>query len=161
MSAAPGELFHVLFLCTGNSARSILAEATLNHLAAAEGRVRAWSAGSFPKGQPNSLALQLLTVEGIDTTRLRSKNWDEFSAPGAPPIRLVITVCDQAAGEQCPYYPGMLLKAHWGLPDPHSPEEFRAVYTVLRRRLQRLLKLPLKTLDRTALMKYLEQIGRD
>ena len=151
--------FNVLFLCTGNSARSILAEATLNHLAGPGGRLRAYSAGSFPKGEPNPLALALLKDEGISTAGARSKSWDEFSAPGAPPIHLVVTVCDQAAGEQCPYYPGRPLKAHWGVPDPHTPQEFKEAYATLRRRVERLAKLPLQLLDRAELQSQVNDIG--
>jgi arsenate reductase len=151
--------FNVLFLCTGNSARSILAEATLNYLAGPGGRLRAYSAGSFPKGEPNPLALALLKDEGISTAGARSKSWDEFSAPGAPPIHLVVTVCDQAAGEQCPYYPGKPLKAHWGVPDPHTPQEFKEAYATLRRRVERLAKLPLQSLDRAELQSQVNDIG--
>ncbi len=157
MSARP---FNVLFLCTGNSARSILAEFTLNHLAGYDGRCHAYSAGSFPKGQPNPLALALLEREGMDSAGARSKSWDEFFAPGAPPIDLVVTVCDQAAGEQCPYYPGQPLKAHWGVPDPHTAEDFHAAYLSFRHRIERLLQLPLHSLERTALQAQLSQIGR-
>ena len=151
--------FNVLFLCTGNSARSILAEATLNHLAGPGGRLRAYSAGSFPKGEPNPLALALLKDEGISTAGARSKSWDEFSAPGAPPIHLVVTVCDQAAGEQCPYYPGRPLKAHWGVPDPHTSQEFEKAYATLRRRVERLAGLPLQSLDRAELQSQVNDIG--
>ncbi len=152
--------FNVLFLCTGNSARSILAEATLNHLARSDGRFHAYSAGSFPKGTPNPLALALLGAEGISAEGARSKSWDEFSAPGAPPIHLVVTVCDQAAGEQCPYYPGKPLKAHWGVPDPHTAEDFQTAYKVLRRRVELLRSLPVESLDRTELQTRLTDIGR-
>ena len=157
MSTAP---FNVLFLCTGNSARSILAEATLNHLARSGGRFHAYSAGSFPKGEPNPLALALLRDEGISTEGARSKSWDEFSAPGAPPIHLVVTVCDQAAGEQCPYYPGKPLKVHWGVPDPHTAPEFEQAYRTLRRRVERLMELPLHALDRAEMQARLGEIGR-
>lgn len=157
MSTAP---FNVLFLCTGNSARSILAEATLNHLARRGGRINAYSAGSFPKGEPNPLALALLQAEGISTEGARSKSWDEFSAPGAPPIHLVVTVCDQAAGEQCPYYPGKPLKAHWGVPDPHTAPEFEEAYRTLRRKVEHLMALPLQFLNRTEMQARLGEIGR-
>jgi arsenate reductase len=150
--------FHVLFLCTGNSARSILAECTLNHLS--NGRFKAYSAGSHPKGSPNPLALELLQREGIATGGARSKSWDEFMAPGAPRIDAVITVCDAAAGEQCPLYPGQPLKAHWGVPDPHTAEDFHSAYTALRRRIERLLALPPGSLDRAALAARLRDIGR-
>ena len=151
--------FNVLFLCTGNSARSILAEATLNHLAGPSGRLYAYSAGSFPKGKPNPLALALLNDEGISTTGARSKGWDEFSAPDAPPIHLVVTVCDQAAREECPYYPGKPLKAHWGVPDPHTPLEFQHAYETLRRRVERLAELPLQSLDRAEQQAQVNDIG--
>lgn len=143
--------FNVLFLCTGNSARSILAEATLNHLAGPTGRFRAYSAGSHPKGEPNPLALAVLAEEGISAAGVRSKSWDEFSRPGAPPIHLVITVCDQAAGEVCPWYPGSPLKVHWGVPDPHTPEDFRNAYKTLRYCLERLTDVPVELLERGAL----------
>jgi len=151
--------FNVLSLCTGNSARSILAEAVLNHLVGPGGRLRAYSAGSFPKGEPNPLALALFKAEGISSEGARSKSWDEFSAPAAPPIHLVITVCDQAAGEQCPYYPGKPLKAHWGVPDPHTPHEFQQAHKTLRRRVERLAELPLQTLDQAELEMQINEIG--
>jgi arsenate reductase len=151
--------FHVLFLCTGNSARSILAEATLNHLAAPGGRFHAYSAGSFPKGAPNLLALALLKEEGISTAGASSKSWDVFSAPGAPPIHLAVTVCDQAAGEQCPLYPGHPLKAHWGVPDPHTADDFRQAYTVLRRRVEKLLETPVDSLSTAELQQRVREIG--
>lgn len=152
------ETFNVLFLCTGNSARSILAEATLNHLAG--GDFTGYSAGSYPKGSPNPLALELLRREGISTEGARSKSWDEFLAPGAPRIDLVVTVCDAAAGEQCPLYPGQPLKTHWGVPDPHSAEDFRQAYETLRGRIERFVRLPLRTLDRAALRERVDEIGR-
>jgi len=156
MTATP---FNVLFLCTGNSARSILAEATLNHLSELDGRFRAYSAGSFPKGEPNPLALALLKRVGISTEGARSKSWDEFSAPGAPPIHLVITVCDQAAGEQCPYYPGKPLKAHWGVPDPHTAEDFESAYKALRYKVERLRELPIESIERSEMQDRLTDIG--
>jgi protein-tyrosine-phosphatase len=155
MSTAP---FNVLFLCTGNSARSILAEATLNHLS--DGRFAAYSAGSFPKGQPNPLALELLAREGISTAGARSKSWDEFMAPGAPRIDLVVTVCDAAAGEQCPLYPGQPLKTHWGVPDPHTAEDFRQAYVALRSRVERFINLPVRALDRGELQRQVNAIGQ-
>jgi arsenate reductase len=157
MSASP---FNVLFLCTGNSARSIMAEATLNHLAAPTGRFQAYSAGSYPKGEPNPLALALMAAEGIPTAGVRSKSWDEFLTDGAPPIHLVVTVCDAAAGEQCPLYPGKPLKVHWGVPDPHTADEFEQAYRALRRRIERFLKLPIDTLDRAELQRRATEIGR-
>ncbi len=152
MSPTPFNIpFNILFLCTGNSARSILAEATLTHLG--QGRFRGYSAGSYPKGQPNPLALALLQREGISTDGARSKSWDEFSAPGAPQLGAVITVCDQAAGEQCPLYPGHPLKAHWGVPDPHTEAEFEQAYRALRGRIERLLALPAATFGDPAVLK--------
>jgi arsenate reductase len=152
------ESFNVLFLCTGNSARSILAEATLNHLGGAG--FKAYSAGSYPKGSPNPLALELLQQEGISTAGVRSKSWDEFMAPGAPRIDLVVTVCDAAAGEQCPLYPGKPLKTHWGVPDPHTAEDFKQAYQTLRGRVEQFLKLPVRALDKAELQKQVNAIGQ-
>ena len=152
-------IFNVLFICTGNSARSVLAEATLNHLAGNAGRFHAYSAGSTPKGTLNPLALTLLAQEGIPTEGARSKSWDEFAIAGAPLMHLVVTVCDQAAGEACPFYPGTPLKAHWGVPDPHTPVEFRSAYQILRRRVEALLALPVNELERPALEKQIHAIG--
>lgn len=150
---------NVLFLCTHNSARSILAEALLNHLGA--GRFRAYSAGSQPKAdqQPHPLALAVLQQAGIATAGLRSKNWDEFAAAGAPAMDLVITVCDNAAGEACPYWPGHPATAHWGYPDPSAvpgddaarQEAFRQTLHAIHRRLELLVSLPLAGVDRLAL----------
>lgn len=151
--------FNVLFLCTGNSARSIMAEATLNHLARSSGRFAAYSAGSFPKGEPNPLALALMTKEGISTAGARSKSWDEFMAEGAPPIHLVVTVCDAAAGEACPLYPGKPLKAHWGVPDPHTEVEFEQAYRALRSRIEAFIALPVETMERSALQTAFSSIG--
>jgi arsenate reductase (thioredoxin) len=138
---------NVLFLCTHNSARSILAEATLNHIG--QGRFKAFSAGSSPREnqQPNPLGLQVLREAGIPTQGLRSKSWDEFAAPGAPEMDLIITVCDDAAGEQCPFWPGHPATAHWGYPDPSALkgtdaqrlEAFRSTFLAIRRRLELLL----------------------
>lgn len=156
---------NVLFLCTGNSARSILAEAYLN--ARAEGRFRAYSAGSHPNGTVNPFALELLTKNRIDTSRLRSKSWDEFAATGAPPLSFVFTVCDNAAGEACPYWPGQPITAHWGVPDPAaiqgSDEDkrraFLVAFTVLSNRINLMLALPMEKLDRHALTGKLRDIG--
>ncbi|MBX6420612.1 MAG: arsenate reductase ArsC [Nevskia sp.] len=160
--------YHVLFLCTGNSARSILAEAILNHLANRNGRFRAYSAGSHPKGAVHPLALELLTQHGIPTTGLRSKHWDEFAAPDAPPLDFVFTVCDQAAGEPCPYWPGQPLTAHWGVPDPAAAEgsaedkrkAFLDAFITLRRRIELFTSLPFESLDKLTLQQRLRDIGR-
>ncbi|WP_332804485.1 arsenate reductase ArsC [Sphingomonas sp. RT2P30] len=139
---------NILLLCTGNSARSILGEAIINRLG--EGRFRAFSAGSFPKGAVHPGALRLLARHGYPTDGLRSKSWDEFAAPGAPPIDLVITVCDNAAGEVCPIWPGHPVKVHWGLADPAAVEgddaaidtAFEAAHAALSRRVAKLVALP-------------------
>ena len=160
------EPFNVLFLCTGNSARSILAEATLNHLSG--GGFKAYSAGSYPKGSPNPLALDLLAREGVSTDGVHSKSWDVFMADGAPRIDLVVTVCDAAAGEQCPLYPGKPLKTHWGVPDPAAVEgdrieqlrAFQDAFIVLRRRIELFSSLPLESLGGMALQKQINEIGQ-
>ena len=157
---------NVLFLCTGNSARSILAEAYLN--VAGKGRVIAYSAGSHPKGKVNPLALELLTKNRLDTARLRSKSWDEFARPGAPRMDYVFTVCDQAAGEACPVWPGQPVTAHWGIDDPArvegSDEKERQAFFVafreLSTRINLFVSLPLEKLDRLALKKKLDEIGK-
>src|SRR6266516_8197360 len=150
MSARP---FKVLFLCTGNSARSIMAEAILNKLGA--GKFRAYSAGSQPKGRVNPHTVQLLASLGYDTSGFRSKSWSEFAKPGAPALDFVFTVCDNAANEVCPLWPGQPMTAHWGTPDPAAvqgtPEEiehaFSQAFTMLDRRISLFLCLPLATLD--------------
>ena len=154
----------VLFLCTGNSARSILAEATLNRLG--RGRYQAFSAGSHPTGAVNPAAIALLRQLGIPTEGLRSKSWDEFAAPGAPAIDIVITVCDSAASETCPVWPGRPLSAHWGVPDPahvagddERAQAFRAVQRVLAHRIDLLLQLPLSEVDKNAFASRLRAIG--
>lgn len=155
----------MLFICTGNSARSIMAEAILNE--AGQGRFSAFSAGSHPTGQVNPLALQVLSNAGISTEGLRSKGWEEFAGPTAPSIEFVITVCDNAAGELCPIWPGHPTTAHWGLVDPASPtrndrqglEAFREAFAVLERRIQRFMALPIASLDREELSKQLCAIG--
>jgi arsenate reductase len=160
------KLVNILILCTGNSARSILAEAIINHDGA--GRFRAYSAGSHPKGQPNPLSLALLRDRGIDTQGLRAKSWDEFAAPGAPKMDIVITVCDAAAGETCPYWPGTPVVAHWGIPDPAadqgSPEKNRAAFELafqrLSARVAALLTLPVETMPAAVLKAHLAEIGR-
>jgi arsenate reductase (thioredoxin) len=138
---------NILILCTGNSARSLLGEALINHLGA--GRLRGYSAGSQPKGQPHPLALDTLREAGIDTAGLSSKSWDAYTGPQAPPLDLVITVCDSAARESCPYFLGPAVKAHWSLPDPPAAGDeaaqrarFRAVLAALRERILALLALP-------------------
>lgn len=155
---------NVLFLCTGNSARSILAEALLN--ARAHGRLRAYSAGSHPRGQVNPLALEVLRTCEIDAAGLRSKSWDEFAAEGAPHMDVVITVCDQAAAESCPLWPGAPVKMHWGLPDPAAVQgshgerlaAFARTFTSLERRIDRLLGLPLELLSPEELQDQLRAI---
>jgi arsenate reductase (thioredoxin) len=158
--------YNVLFLCTGNSARSIMAEAILNHRG--EGKFTAYSAGSHPKGQPRPEALQQIESSGLPTARLRSKSWDEFAEPGAPKLDFVFTVCDNAAKEQCPYWPGQPMTAHWGVSDPAAVEgtsaeiarAFRDAFTVLDRRIGLFLSLPLATLEDMAIKRELDQIGR-
>ena len=156
----------VLFLCTANSSRSILAEAYLNY--SARGRFAAYSAGSHPAGQVNPLALELLAGRGIDTRGLRSKSWDEFARPGAPAIDFVFTVCDGVAGELCPIWPGRPLAAHWGVPDPaavrgsdvEKRQAFEQAFHALARRVDRFVALPFDTLDPAALKVRLDDIGR-
>jgi len=159
-------IYHVLFLCTGNSARSILAEAILARLGA--GRFRAHSAGSHPKGEVHPMALEVLRENGHDTAALRSKPWDELAGPGAAPLDFVFTVCDAAAGEACPVWPGHPTTAHWGLEDPAAftgPEDeqrsiFRRVYRELERRIDLFTRLPIDALDREGLQSRLNEIGR-
>lgn len=158
-------LYNVLFLCTGNSARSIIAEAILNKLGA--GRFHAYSAGSRPKGQVNPHALQLLRSLDYDTTGFRSKSWSEFAKPGAPALDFVFTVCDNAAAESCPVWPGQPMTAHWGIPDPAavvgSEEEITRAFTDafldLQRRISIFVNLPLEKLDRLSLQTRLDAIG--
>jgi protein-tyrosine-phosphatase len=159
---------NVLFLCTHNSARSILAEAVLNDLGA--GRFRAFSAGSSPRENqaPNPLALQVLANAGIDTSGLRSKSWDEFGRAHAPPMDLVITVCDNAAGEVCPYWPGHPATAHWGYPDPSEVtgsdaqrlEAFHQTLLAIRRRLELLVNLPAASLEKMVLESTARSLSR-
>jgi arsenate reductase (thioredoxin) len=160
------EHYNVLFLCTGNSARSIMAEAILNHRG--RGRFAAYSAGSHPTGRPRPEALQQIESGGISTAGLRSKSWDEFAVSGAPKLDFVFTVCDNAAREQCPYWPGQPMTAHWGIADPAAakgtPEEiaraFRDAFTVLDRRIGLFLSLPLATLEDMTIKREIDQIGR-
>ncbi len=158
--------FNVLFLCTGNSARSILAEAYLK--AAGGGRFKAFSAGSHPAGGVNPYALELLAKNRLDISGLRSKSWDEFAAPGAPVMDFVFTVCDQAAGESCPMWPGQPITAHWGVDDParvegtdaHKRKAFMRAFTELSTRINLFINLPLDKLDRLALKNKLDEIGK-
>ncbi|CAN7321441.1 arsenate reductase ArsC [Pseudoxanthomonas sp. LjRoot143] len=157
--------YHVLFLCTGNSARSIMAEAILNVLG--HGRFKAYSAGSHPSGQVLPMARELAEAIGFDASQVRSKSWDEFAVDGAPEMDIVITVCDNAAGEACPVWLGHPALAHWGVPDPVTAtgdeEDRRRAYTAafatLRRRIELLLSLPLHSLDRMAAQAKLREIG--
>jgi len=157
--------FNVLFLCTGNSARSIMGEAILNRIGA--GKFKAWSAGSAPKGAVHPQALALLRRLGYDTAGLRSKGWEEFSAPDAPKLDFVFTVCDNAANEVCPVWPGQPMTAHWGIPDPAAVEgpddkvaaAFRDAHAALRRRIELFTCLPMTSLDRMSLQHRLNEIG--
>jgi len=158
------EPYNVLFLCTGNSARSILAEAILN--AQGGGRFRAFSAGSFPKGEVHPAALDLLRELGHDTAGMRSKSWDEFASPDAPRLDFIITVCDNAAGEVCPIWPGKPVTAHWGIEDPAAVEggvqreAFWTAYQQLKRRIDLFLALPLESIGELALANRLRDIGK-
>ena len=158
--------YNVLFLCTGNSARSILAESLLNHHG--RGKFRAYSAGSFPKGHVNPLALELLRQLDLPAEGLRSKSWDEFAQPGAPQLDFIITVCDNAAGEVCPIWPGHPVTAHWGLPDPADVEgtqaekllAFRETVRALENRIRPFVELPIASLDRRKVQEDMREIGR-
>jgi protein-tyrosine-phosphatase len=162
----PNRTFNVLFLCTGNSARSILSEALLNKRG--QGQFRAFSAGSHPAGRINPFALELLQRMGYATDRLRSKSWDEFAAPGAPELDFVFTVCDNAAGEVCPMWPGQPITAHWGVPDPAAVEgtdeqkrkAFDEAFRILERRISLFLSLPIRSLEQLVLQERLSEIGR-
>ena len=159
-------VYNVLFLCTGNSARSILAEAILNNRG--KGRFKAFSAGSHPKGAVHPLALALLERKGLPTEGLRSKAWDEFAQPTAPTLDFIFTVCDNAAGEVCPVWPGHPMTAHWGQPDPAAVEgteldrtnAFREAFSMLERRIEMFTSLPLASLDQLALGKKVREIGK-
>ena len=159
--------FNVLFLCTGNSARSILAEAILNRVGA--GKFKAYSAGSQPKGEVHPFALQLLEDLNYDTSFARSKSWEEFAVPGAPEMNFVFTVCDNAANESCPIWPGQPMTAHWGIPDPAAVEgteaekhlAFAEAYRMLNNRISTFVSLPVNMVDKLALQKRLDEIGRN
>jgi protein-tyrosine-phosphatase len=158
------KVYNVLFLCTGNSARSILAEAILNK--DGEGHFNAFSAGSHPKGEVHPAALNLLRELGYPTAGFRSKSWDEFAAEGAPPLDFIVTVCDNAAGEVCPVWPGKPITAHWGINDPAAvegpgqPAAFFDAYRALRRRIGMFLALPLDSIDAMTLASKLREIGK-
>ena len=159
-------VYNTLILCTGNSARSILAEAILNRLG--NGRFQAFSAGSHPKGEVHPMALELLRRKGYETGGFRSKDWDEFSGPDSPDLDFVFTVCDNAAGEMCPAWTGHPMKAHWGISDPAAVEgneaacleAFRQAYAALEARIQRFVDLPIDSLDKGTLQNSLQDIGR-
>jgi arsenate reductase (thioredoxin) len=159
------ERYNVLFLCTGNSARSIMAEAILNNVGAA--KFRAYSAGSHPKGRVHPETLRLLQTLGYDTSVFRSKSWSEFADPGAPRLDFVFTVCDNAAGEACPFWPGQPMTAHWGIPDPAQAKgteaeialAFKDAYRMLNQRIGIFTSLPIKSLDRLTLQNKLREIG--
>lgn len=159
------KVFNVLFICTGNSARSILAESILNNLG--QGRFKAFSAGSHPAGQVNPYAIGLLERNRLNTTNLRSKNWDEFTQADAPQLDFIFTVCDKAAGEVCPFWPGQPMSAHWGVEDPAAVDgsedekrkAFTNVFRVLNRRISLFMSLPLEKLDALTLKREMDQIG--
>ena len=163
----PDKTFNVLFLCTGNSARSVMAEAILNKTG--KGKFRAYSAGSRPTGKINPLTIKLLEGLGYDTSGFRSKSWNEFAAPGAPGIDFIFTVCDDAAGEACPIWSGKPITAHWGVPDPAAAtggeveraRAFRDAYGLLQKRIELFAALPLGSLDELALKNRLREIGND
>jgi arsenate reductase len=160
------KVYQLLFICTGNSARSILAEGLMNHLGA--GQFKAWSAGSHPNGTVNPLALQTLATWHIPTDGFRSKSWDEFALPGAPTLDFAFTVCDNAAGEVCPVWPGQPMTAHWGVPDPAAVEgsdsqkakAFMDTAITLKRRIELMLALPLNSLAGMSLQREIDQIGK-
>ncbi|MBK1687310.1 arsenate reductase ArsC [Rubrivivax gelatinosus] len=157
--------YNVLFICTGNSARSILAEALMNQLG--DGRFRAFSAGSHPKGEVHPLTLKTLAAQRLPVDGYRSKSWEEFARLGSPELHFVFTVCDQAAGEVCPVWPGQPITAHWGMPDPAAAPEaqreqaFVDTFVTMKRRIQLMLALPLASLDRVALKTRVTDIGKN
>ncbi|MET0669255.1 MAG: arsenate reductase ArsC [Xanthobacteraceae bacterium] len=162
----PDRIYNVLFLCTGNSARSVVAEAILNRIGA--GKFRAYSAGSQPKGAINPGTLALLKGLDYDTAQFRSKSWNEFAKPGAPPLDFVFTVCDNAAGETCPFWPGQPMTAHWGIPDPAEAKgndaeialAFKDAYRMLNQRIGIFAALPIASLDALTLQHRLREIGK-
>jgi arsenate reductase (thioredoxin) len=162
----PDPIYNVLFLCTGNSARSVIAEAILNKVGA--GRFRAFSAGSQPKGRVNPNTLTLLRGLGYEVSGFRSKSWEEFARPGAPPLDFIFTVCDNAAGEACPVWPGKPMTAHWGIPDPAEAtgtdaqigQAFSEAYRMLNQRIGIFTSLPISQLDNLTLQNRLREIGR-
>jgi arsenate reductase (thioredoxin) len=164
--AADQRFYNVLFLCTGNSARSIIAEAILNRVG--QGRFRAYSAGSQPKGQVNPRTIALLQNLNHDVSSFRSKSWMEFAKPGAPALDFIFTVCDNAAGEACPIWPGQPMTAHWGIPDPAEATgteaeialAFKDAYRMLNQRIGIFVALPIASLDRLTLQSRLREIGR-
>jgi len=166
MAETPPKPLNVLFLCTGNSARSIIAEAIMNR--EGRGRFQAWSAGSHPKGEVNANTLSLLKGLHYPTDDYRSKSWDEFAQPGAPKLDFVFTVCDDAAAEVCPIWPGQPMTAHWGIPDPAAVEgadvekslAFREAFRSMETRIKLFLSLPLASIDRMRLKERLDAIGR-
>jgi arsenate reductase len=157
--------YNVLFICTGNSARSVIAEGLMNELG--QGRFIAFSAGSHPRGTVHPLALKTLAAHHIPTDGFRSKSWEEFAGPDAPGLHFVFTVCDQAAGEVCPVWPGQPMTAHWGMPDPAAVEgseaaqekAFLDTFITMKRRIQLMLALPLASLDRMAIQREIKDIG--
>ncbi|RTL00497.1 MAG: arsenate reductase ArsC [Neisseriaceae bacterium] len=159
-------IYNVLFICTGNSARSVIAETLMNELGG--GHFKAFSAGSHPRGEVHPLTLELLDSQGYETKGLRSKSWDEFAAPDAPQMDFVFTVCDQAAGEMCPVWPGQPITAHWGFNDPAAAEGdkeeqmkvFRQVQTQMATRIRLFLSLPLEKIDRMSLQTQLRDMGK-
>ncbi|MDX5445530.1 MAG: arsenate reductase ArsC [Zoogloeaceae bacterium] len=161
-----GKTYNVLFLCTGNSARSVLAESILGELG--RGRFNAFSAGSFPRGEVHPMTLEVLEQLRFPTTGFRSKSWDEFTRPGAPQLDFIFTVCDSAAGETCPIWPGHPATAHWGIPDPAAVEgseadrrkAFQDAALILKRRIELFLNLPLARLDALSLQHELRSIGK-
>ena len=160
------KIYNALFLCTGNSARSIMAEKLLEHWG--KGRFRTFSAGSHPSGKVNPFAIELLQAKGLPTDGLRSKSWDEFAAPGSPRLDFVFTVCDNAAGEVCPVWPGQPMTAHWGVEDPAAVEgsdddkrhAFRTIASYLENRIKLFTSLPLASLDKMSIKREIDTIGK-